>query len=112
MMSWKINWRIVSGLIGLSGTLGGLLLAQHIAAINSGSVSYLSDAFAFWLSWFVAACAAAATALPSIIGQSSVAPPGISETKVVREATREAVVDILGGNDHPVRRELERLGSA
>lgn len=108
MGSWKVNWRIISGLIGLAGTLGGLLLAQHLAAVNSGGVSYVSDAFAFWLAWFVAACSAAATALPSIFGQSSVAPPGVSETRATKLATQEALVDVLSDPAHPIRRELDR----
>ena len=108
MTGWKLNWRIISGLIGLVGVILSLLLAQHQAAIATGGTSPIGADAAFWLQWVVAACTIAATALPSVFGQSGVAPPGTSETRVVREATREAVVDVLSDPGHPIRRELER----
>ena len=109
MSNWRVNWRIVGSLVALVGAILAALLAQHQAAAIAGTPSPLSPTAAFWLTWVVGACALAGPALPSIFGQSSVAPPGTSETHVVREATREAVVDILGGNDNAVRRELERV---
>lgn len=107
-MTAKWTWRTVGGLCGLLALILGALLAQHQAALSAGTLSPLSPSVAFWLSWLVGALGLAATALPSVFGQSSLAPPGITETRVVREATREAVVDVISDPHHPIRMELEK----
>lgn len=109
MNTWKINWRIVGALVALTGGVIGILLAQHNGAVAAGVPSPMSADAAFWLTWVVAACAVIGPALPSIFGQSSVAPPGTSERRVTEMATREALVDVLSDPQHPIRRELERV---
>jgi hypothetical protein len=106
--NWKLNWRIVAVAVFVLSAMVALTLQQHTAAIQAGLPSPISWQVAWWLPIVAVGLSTVALFLPSPFGQSSVAPPGTSETRVVREATREAVVDVLSDAHHPIRRELER----
>lgn len=107
-MNWTIAYRVLSGVISLAGAFCLVVIGQYGLAVQAGNPAPVSAGAIFWLSCIAGFCTLALPSLPSLFGQSGVAPPGTSESRVVQQATREAVVDVLTDTDHPIRRQLER----